>query len=441
MKTERRITVQDRGFAMVGVAVALLIVLMMATLASGYMKDYLKSRQWQLMAAQTSRFTQAVESYSGRYYAEVHAASTTTKPVTVTVQMLKNTGFLPAGFRDSNSNGQQLKALLIRNAQHAELLQGLVMTTGGQPLPYKALRQISLDISTGLGGYIRDGRTAVGAMNSWTVPLAGFGTSGGNGHIAVLLSPETLTGAREDSDRLYRFQVNGRPELNKMHTSIDMGGNNLDSAGVVNGRYGNFDVSIVSNGPMTAGSDIRSTGGWIISRHGKGWMDETHGGGFYMTDNEWIRSLNNKSIYTGGQLKGGSVRSDSDLSAGGILKLDQVNIVGTWCPQNGAISHDSAGGVLSCQYGRWASTGRMTAFERVNGNNACGQFIYSKAYCPVGKQLISGGYILSKWSGGHGWNSPDLSMPSPSENAWQIFTGGGVTGGTCMRAVAWCARN
>ncbi|ELC8789674.1 shufflon system plasmid conjugative transfer pilus tip adhesin PilV [Salmonella enterica] len=426
---------------MVGVAVALLIVLMMATLASGYMKDYLKSRQWQLMAAQTSRFTQAVESYSGRYYAEVHAASTTTKPVTVTVQMLKNTGFLPAGFRDSNSNGQQLKALLIRNAQHAELLQGLVMTTGGQPLPYKALRQISLDISTGLGGYIRDGRTAVGAMNSWTVPLAGFGTSGGNGHIAVLLSPETLTGAREDSDRLYRFQVNGRPELNKMHTSIDMGGNNLDSAGVVNGRYGNFDVSIVSNGPMTAGSDIRSTGGWIISRHGKGWMDETHGGGFYMTDNEWIRSLNNKSIYTGGQLKGGSVRSDSDLSAGGILKLDQVNIVGTWCPQNGAISHDSAGGVLSCQYGRWASTGRMTAFERVNGNNACGQFIYSKAYCPVGKQLISGGYILSKWSGGHGWNSPDLSMPSPSENAWQIFTGGGVTGGTCMRAVAWCARN
>ncbi|EAO8767312.1 shufflon system plasmid conjugative transfer pilus tip adhesin PilV [Salmonella enterica] len=360
MKTETRVTGPDRGFAMVGVAAALLIVLIMATMASGYMKDYLESRQWQLMAAQTSRFTQAVESYSGRYYTQLQAASSTTKPVTVTVQILKNTGFLPAGFRDTNSNGQQLKALLIRNAQHAELLQGLVMTTGGQPLPYKALRQISLDISTGLGGYIRDGRTATGAMNSWTVPLAGFGTSGGNGHIAVLLSPETLTGAREDSDRLYRFQVNGRPELNKMHTSIDMGGNNLNSAGVVNGRYGNFDVSIVSNGPVTAGSDIRSTGGWIISRHGRGWMDETHGGGFYMTDNEWIRSLNNKSIYTGGQLKGGSVRSDGDLSAGGVLKLDQTNYAGTWCPQNGAISHDSSGGILSCKYGRWENSGKTT---------------------------------------------------------------------------------
>ncbi|EBB0847446.1 shufflon system plasmid conjugative transfer pilus tip adhesin PilV [Salmonella enterica] len=426
---------------MVGVAAALLIVLIMATMASGYMQDYLKSRQWQLMAAQTSRFTQAVESYSGRYYAEVQAASTTTKPVTVTAQMLKNTGFLPAGFRDTNSNGQQLKALLIRNAQHAELLQGLVITTDGQPLPYKALRQISLDISAGLGGYIRDGRTAVGAMNSWTVPLAGFGTSGGNGHIAVLLSPETLTGAREDSDRLYRFQVNGRPELNKMHTSIDMGGNNLNSAGVVNGRYGNFDVSIVSNGPVTADGDIRSTGGWIISRHGRGWMDETHGGGFYMTDNEWIRSLNNKNIYTGGQLKGGSVRSDGDLSAGGILKLDQVNVAGTWCPQKGAISYDSSGGILTCQYGLWTESGKITAFEMINGNNACGKYIESKAYCPAGKQLISGGYVLSKWSGGSGWNTPDLSMPSPSENAWKIYTGGGVTGGTCMQAIAWCARN
>ncbi|EBJ7481964.1 Shufflon protein B [Salmonella enterica subsp. diarizonae] len=353
MKSERRITGPDSGFAMMSVAVALLIVMMMATMASGYMSDYLKSRQWQLMAAQTNRFTQAVESYTGRYYTSTLASATTTRPVTVTAQMLKNTGFLPAGFRETNSNGQQLKALLIRNARHAEVLQGLVITSGGQPLSYKALRQISLDISSGLGGYIRDGRTATGAMNSWAVPLAGFGTSGGNGHIAVLLSPETLTGAREDSDRLYRFQVNGRPELNKMHTSIDMGGNNLNSAGVVNGRNGNFDVSVVSNGPVTAGGDIRSTGGWIISRHGRGWMDETHGGGFYMTDNEWIRSLNNKSIYTGGQLKGGSLRSDSDLSAGGVLKLDQTSYAGTWCPQNGAISHDASGGILSCQSGRW----------------------------------------------------------------------------------------
>lgn len=89
----------------------------------------------------------------------------------------------------------------------------------------------------------------------------------------------------------------------------------------------------------------------------------------------------------------------------------------------------------------WVSSGKLSSFEVVSGNNACGRFVNSVAYCPAGKQLISGGYVLSKWSGGNGWNSPDLSMPSPSENAWKIYTGGGVSGGTCMQAISWCARN
>ncbi|MGK7489367.1 shufflon system plasmid conjugative transfer pilus tip adhesin PilV, partial [Salmonella enterica] len=81
--------------------------------------------------------------------------------------------------------------------------------------------------------------------------------------------------------RLYRFQVNGHPDLNKMHTSIDMGSNNLNNAGslnaqtgnfsgtvngadgnfsgVVKGSSGNFDVNV------TAGGDIRSNSGWLIT--------------------------------------------------------------------------------------------------------------------------------------------------------------------------------
>ncbi|RDA73851.1 hypothetical protein DVH08_00225, partial [Hafnia paralvei] len=94
-----------------------------------------------------------------------------------------------------------------------------------------------------------------------------------------------------------------------------------------------------------------------------------------------------------------------------------------------------------CQSGIWTLSGKISSFEMIPGNDACGKYIYSKAYCPAGKQLVSGGYILSKWSGGSGWNSPDLSMPAAAENAWQIYTGGGVTGGTCMRAIAWCAKN
>ncbi|EBS1343663.1 shufflon system plasmid conjugative transfer pilus tip adhesin PilV [Salmonella enterica subsp. enterica serovar Kottbus] len=436
----------DGGFVAMSVGAGLLIVLMMASMAARYMGDYLKSREWQVVAMQTNRFTQAASSYVGRYYPTVLASATTTKPVVVTSQMLKNTGLLPASFSETNSYGQQYQAMIVRNQQNQELLQGMVVSRGGHAMPFTALNQISKDITAGFGGYVEDGQTAVGAMRSWRIALSSYGTSTGRGHLAVMLSTDDLSGAREDGDRLYRFQVNGRPDLNKMHTAIDMGGNNLNSVGTVTAskvaaQNGNFGVSLVSNGPVTAGGDIRSTGGWIVTRSGKGWMDETHGGGLYMSDNDWLRILNNKGFYTGGEIRGGKVRSDGNVSVAGILTLDQINVAGTWCPTTGAVSRTVKGDQLTCQSGIWASREKMSLFEMAAGNDACGKYIYSKAYCPTGKQLVSGGFILSKWSGGSGWNSPDLSMPSPSENAWQIYTGGGVTGGTCMRAIAWCAKN
>lgn len=436
----------DGGFVAMSVGAGLLIVLVMASMAARYMGDYLKSREWQVVAMQTNRFTQAASSYVGRYYPTVLASATTTTPVVVTTQMLKNTGLLPASFSETNSYGQQYQAMVVRNQQNQELLQGMVVSRGGHAMPFTALNQISKDITAGFGGYVEDGQTAVGAMRSWRIALSSYGTSTGRGHLAVMLSTDDLSGAREDGDRLYRFQVNGRPDLNKMHTAIDMGGNNLNSVGTVTAsnvaaQNGNFGVSLVSNGPVTAGGDIRSTGGWIVTRSGKGWMDETHGGGLYMSDNDWLRILNNKGFYTGGEIRGGKVRSDGDVSVAGILKPEKINVAGSACTDIGAISRDAAGATLSCQSGLWRSGGKVSAFEMVQGNDACGKYVYSKAYCPAGKQLISGGFVLSNWTGGNGWNAPDASMPSPSDNGWQIVTGGGVTGGTCMRAIAWCAKN
>lgn len=368
----------DGGFVAMSVGAGLLIVLVMASMAARYMGDYLKSREWQVVAMQTNRFTQAASSYVGRFYPTVLAAATTTKPVVVTSLMLKNTGLLPASFSETNSYGQQYQAMIVRNQQNQELLQGMVVSRGGHAMPFTALNQISKDITAGFGGYVEDGQTAVGAMRSWRIALSSYGTSTGRGHLAVMLSTDDLSGAREDGDRLYRFQINGRPDLNKMHTSIDMGGNNLNAVGTVvansatvntvSGQSGSFSVSLVSNGPITAGGDIRSTGGWIVTRSGKGWMDETHGGGLYMSDNDWLRILNNKGFYTGGEIRGGKVRSDGNVSVGGVMELDKINVADTHCDKDGSVSRTVTGAPLSCQSGIWVRNGGSTVITGLIAN-------------------------------------------------------------------------
>ncbi|EIX3172503.1 shufflon system plasmid conjugative transfer pilus tip adhesin PilV [Salmonella enterica] len=434
----------DGGFVAMSVGAGLLIVLAMAGLAARYMGDYLKAREWQVVAMQTNRFTQATSSYVGRYYPTVLAAATTTKPVVVTAQMLKNTGMLPASFSETNSYGQQYQSLIVRNSQNQELLQGMVVSRGGHAMPFAALSQISKDITAGFGGYVQDGKTAIGAMRSWRIALSSYGTSSGSGHLAVLLSTGDLSGAREDGDRLYRFQVNGRPDLNKMHTSIDMSTNNLNNVGTLNtntvaAQQGNFGVSLVSNGPITAGGDIRSTGGWIVSRSGKGWMDETHGGGLYMSDNDWLRVLNNKGFFTGGEIRGGNVRSEGNVSVAGVLELDKINVAGTHCDKDGSVSRTATGAPLSCQSGIWKSASLDLESFVVVGASGCNK-TFSYATCPAGNKLLSGGYSLTYFSGNasNAYNAPDGSFPDVANNRW-VVTGAG-SNNNCFAAYAMCSR-
>ncbi|WP_449266745.1 shufflon system plasmid conjugative transfer pilus tip adhesin PilV, partial [Escherichia coli] len=173
-----------------------------------------------------------------------------------------------------------------------------------------------------------------------------YGLTCSAGHIAVVMTGDDL----QESDRLYRFQVPGRPELNQMHTAINMSGNDINNAGNLNGQK------------ATVKGDITSEDGWLITRNNKGWMNTTHGGGFTMTDSQWIRAVNNKGITTEGELKGGkvsggTVRSEGRLSTGEYLQLDKTATAGTSCSPDGLVGRDSKGAILSCQSGVWRTIG------------------------------------------------------------------------------------
>ncbi|EDA5277277.1 shufflon system plasmid conjugative transfer pilus tip adhesin PilV [Salmonella enterica] len=213
------------------------------------------------------------------------------------------------------------------------------------------------------GGYVWPDNQAVGAGGGWKMKLSDYGLSSKQGSLVTFIPSDQLGTSGQGNDRLYRYAVNGHPDFNRMHTAIDMNGNNLDNAGDIKGKQAIISGGIsgqsatisgeIKGQQATISGDIKSTGGWITTQGNKGWMNETHGGGFYMSDSSWVRSLNNKGIYTAGEIRGGQLRSDGDASVAGILKLDQINVADTSCPTNGAVSRTVTGAPLSCQSGRW----------------------------------------------------------------------------------------
>lgn len=327
----------DRGWAGLDLGWALLVLMVVVAFAAGKYRDYLQEKNWQVEATRTSAYAAAARAYIGRNYTALLSASTTTSPAVITTAMLKNTSFLPVGFTETNSQGQIMQTWVVRNGQNTELLQGMVVSTGGSAYPLKALIMMAKNITTGFGGYTDDGQTITGALRSWRIPLSAYGATAGNGHVAVLLSTDELSAAQEDNDRLYRFQVNGRPDLNKMHTSIDMGVNNLNNVATLNGQNGIFS------------SEVRGANGNFSANITAGGQVK---GATVQADSDVAAGRN---ITANNQVTGSTVRANGNLSAGGVLQLDQINVAGTACYPNGLVSRDASGAVLSCQSGVWTS--------------------------------------------------------------------------------------
>lgn len=357
-----------RGYMALEALGVLLIIMLASVFAAEKVSEYLQEKEWGVMAIHATTFNEAAKSYIADNTDSLLATSTPGNPTKITPSLLISKGYLQNGFSAENSYGQTYVTAVVKNDKLKDKLQALTCTVSGTAIPYRGLRSISTQIQ-GMGGYVNEDNVATGANGGWTSNTRDFGITCTTGHIAIALSSEVLGTAMQESDRLYRYQVNGRPDLNRMHTSIDMGANDLNNANKINAKMGNFseDVngkrliandSVWSSGWITANGDIRSNAGWLISKHGKGWLNEDHGGGFYMDDNDWIRSVNNKGIYTGGQLKGGTVRADGRASVGEYLQLDGTANEGWGCSPNGLVGRANDGALLFCQNGIWKGAGK-----------------------------------------------------------------------------------
>lgn len=169
-------------------------------------------------------------------------------------------------------------------------------------------------------------------------------------------------------------------------------------------------------------------GGWIRSWGPHGWYSQTHGGGWHMTDPNWVRSYNDRGIYTGGTIQSGHMESNSATVNGNIhvggnsytggssttagnrtvhgsswtgsrlsahdfapRRIEQCNVP---CSETGVLSRTAAGQPVACVSGQWrclslASTGGGGGGTTPPPGGAC--------MCPPGYSPYSNGCMQDSW--------------------------------------------
>ncbi|EFE9470847.1 shufflon system plasmid conjugative transfer pilus tip adhesin PilV [Escherichia coli] len=329
----------DKGFILLEILAGLIVIGIATPLIYSEIENWLNEQLYQSAASHADAYNTAARNYIADNNATLHNGSL---PANFTADDLIRKGYLKQGFNRSPFGQSYITG--IRRNQTTGRLEALTCSTGGQNIKEDGLRSVAGQLP-GLGGYIGKNGTATGAFGAWTDKPGDYGLTCSAGHIAIVMMGDDL----QESDRLYRFQVPGRPELNQMNTAINMGGNNLNNAGNVNGQS------------ATLKGDVTSENGWLITKNDKGWKNITYGGGFTMTDSQWIRAVGGKGIITtgeikGGKVSGGTVRSDGRLSTGEYLQLDKTAVANTKCSPDGLVGRTSTGAILSCQSGTWKSS-------------------------------------------------------------------------------------
>ncbi|MCZ6284352.1 shufflon system plasmid conjugative transfer pilus tip adhesin PilV [Escherichia coli] len=363
----------DKGVSLLEVLLVIGIMVMVIPKVYENIENHLNNVRWQNAAEHANTYNTAVRNYVADNASTLLAGSL---PKTITPATLIQKGYLKSGFSESNF-GQSYITGIAKNSKTSRL-EALTCSNGGQSLSEAGMRSVASMIE-GLGGYINSSKQAIGAGGGWSDTPSNYGLNCATGHIAMALVGADL----QESDRLYRYSITNRPDLNRMHTAIDMNSNNLNNVGTLNGnaaalsgdisaRNGTFSGAISGNTATTNG-DITSNNGWLVTKNSKGWMNSTYGGGWYMSDSSWLRSVNNKGIYTGGQVKGGTVRADGRLYTGEYLQLEKTATAGTSCSPNGLVGRDSTGAILSCQSGVWRALGGKLKVTQLSSTGYLGR--------------------------------------------------------------------
>ncbi|SHJ06295.1 shufflon system plasmid conjugative transfer pilus tip adhesin PilV [Halodesulfovibrio aestuarii] len=232
----------EGGFATLDVLAALLMLLILMPVLVQYIEDGLESTQQKAIASHLSTVTKAVSKYTKEHRAELLAAATDSTAKEVAFNDIRSAGFLPASFSNKNAWGQTYRIFVLE--PDTDTLQAVVLTYGGRTYTASKPKFASATVPATAamvganGGFIPTGfltgqtnQELRGAFSGWVLPLAATNIPiPPAGHLGSLVFYDDYD-IRQDY--LYRFAVPGKPELNEMHTELDMTTNAIRNVGEI----------------------------------------------------------------------------------------------------------------------------------------------------------------------------------------------------------------
>lgn len=218
-----------------GLAVGTIMIAGLATMANMSIEDT-KAQQ---AALHQNALGKAVVSWmsDATNRSAVISTATTSAPRKITLAEL--TPHLPAGFSAQNPY-QQTVCVMAYYDSATERIEVAATTEGGVTINDAQLGYIVAHAGSGAGAiYASQPTVARGAFGSWQVTVADYttsaaarncsGTPAAAGNLMTLLpfDESGLFGMTGAGEWLARNEIPGRPELNRMNTTLDMGDNRV----------------------------------------------------------------------------------------------------------------------------------------------------------------------------------------------------------------------
>jgi hypothetical protein len=238
---------KQRGTTIIEVLGATAVGSLMLFGLSAMIDSSLEDTKGQQAALHQARVAEAARKYINSEYKSLKdATSTPDVLVTISVTDIINKKFLPAGFSLTNAYGQKTCIVVRQPSSGTGKLEALVVTSGGLPIDDRNIRIVAANAGEG-GGYIAVSAPTTAQGASWTLSTSAYkdvkcnntGPSiiSGNATDAGHLVSHLFFDGPGFNDFLYRFEVDGRPDLNKMHTPLRFTTNAIVTEGAACGTH------------------------------------------------------------------------------------------------------------------------------------------------------------------------------------------------------------